>query len=422
MRYFLTAILIMQSGFTTLLQAQDDTTASPIDVHFQMTTVTQYHPAFRASYSGANSMSDSSEAATSLTTTFFFTWHLSSNILLRFDPELAGGAGLSRALGAAGFPNGETFRVGDPTPQAYVARLYAQFLLQPSANDELRITAGKFSLSDFFDNNTYSHDPRGQFLNWSFMSNGAWDYAANTRGYTMGLVLDYTRGAFGARISTTLVPATANGPELEWDLSRGHSETVELQYQYDDDETPGTLRILGYLTHANMGSYVQAVAEAQPGTAPSVVSTRQVGRTKVGVGVNLEQGLNSWLGLFARAGWNDGANETWAFTEIDRTATIGLLANGVHWGRKQDYVGVAVAVNGISEAHRTYLARGGLGFMVGDGALTYADEIMSEVYYRIHMHDQNFWVTPTYQLLMQPGYNADRGPVHVLSIRVHVEF
>jgi len=367
-------------------------------------------------------MSDSSEAATSLTTTFFFTWHVSSNILLRFDPELAGGAGLSRALGAAGFPNGETLRVGDPTPQAYVARLYAQFLLQPSANDELRITAGTFSLSDFFDNNTYSHDPRGQFLNWSFMSSGAWDYAANTRGYTVGLVLDYTRGAFGARISSALVPTTANGPELEWDLSRGHSETVELQYRYDDDETPGTLRILGYLTHANMGSYVQAVAEAQPGTAPSVVSTRQVGRTKYGVGVNLEHALNPWLGLFARAGWNDGANETWAFTEIDRSATIGLLANGVHWGRKQDYVGVAVAVNGISEAHRIYLARGGLGFMVGDGALTYAEEIISEVYYRIHMHDQNFWVTPTYQLLMHPGYNADRGPVHVLPIRVHVEF
>jgi len=408
--------------FSTLLQAQDDTTSSPIDVHFQMTTVTQYHPAFPASYSGTNSMSDSSEAATSLTTTFFFTWHVSSNILLRFDPELAGGAGLSRALGAAGFPNGETLRVGDPTPQAYVARLYAQFLLQPSANDELRITAGTFSLSDFFDNNTYSHDPRGQFLNWSFMSSGAWDYAANTRGYTVGLVLDYTRGAFGARISSALVPTTANGPELEWDLSRGHSETVELQYRYDDDETPGTLRILGYLTHANMGSYVQAVAEAQPGTAPSVVSTRQVGRTKYGVGVNLEHALNPWLGLFARAGWNDGANETWAFTEIDRSATIGLLANGVHWGRKQDYVGVAVAVNGISEAHRIYLARGGLGFMVGDGALTYAEEIISEVYYRIHMHDQNFWVTPTYQLLMHPGYNADRGPVHVLPIRVHVEF
>lgn len=422
MRCFLAAFLFMQIGFSTLLHAQDDTTSSPIDVHFQMTTVTQYHPSFSASYSGANSMSDSSEAATSLTTTFFFTWHISSNIVLRFDPELAGGAGLSRALGAAGFPNGETFRVGDPTPQAYVARLYAQFLLQPSANDELRITAGKFSLSDFFDNNTFSHDPRGQFLNWSFMSNGAWDYAANTRGYTVGIVLDYTRGPFGARVSSALVPTTANGPELEWDLSRGHSETAELQYRFDDDETPGTLRILGYLTHANMGSYDQAVAEAQPGTAPSVVSTRQVGRTKVGVGVNLEQALNPWLGLFARIGWNDGGNETWAFTEIDRTATIGLLANGVQWGRTLDNVGVAVAVNGISEAHRTYLARGGLGFMVGDGALTYAEEIITEFFYRIHMHDQNFWVTPTYQLLMHPGYNADRGPVHILSIRVHVEF
>ncbi|MBS1560032.1 MAG: carbohydrate porin [Bacteroidetes bacterium] len=414
--------MLLQLCTTALLHAQDDTTSSPIDVHFQMTTVTQYHPAFSAAYSGANSMSDSSEGATSLTTTFFFTWHVSPNILVRFDPELAGGAGLSRALGAAGFPNGETFRVGDPTPQAYVARLYAQFLLQPSTDDEVRITAGKFSLSDFFDNNAFSHDPHGQFLNWSFMSNGAWDYAANTRGYTVGLVVEYERGPFAARISSALVPKTANGPDLEWDLSRGHSETAELQFRYDDDVTPGTIRILGYLTHANMGSYTQAVAEAPTDLPPSVVSTRQVGRTKYGVGVNIEQALNPWLGLFARAGWNDGANETWAFTEIDQTATIGLLADGTKWGRKLDNVGVAVAVNGISEAHRTYLARGGLGFMVGDGALTYSPEIMSEVYYRIHMHDQHFWVTPTYQLLMHPGFNADRGPVHILSIRVHVEF
>lgn len=405
-----------------VLHAQSDSLHPFVDMHFQMTTVSQYHPSFSAAYTGANSMVDTSEAATSLTTTFFFTFHVASDLIVRFDPELAGGAGLSRALGAAGFPNGETFRVGDPTPQAYLARLYVQLTLHPSADDDVTITAGKFSLADFFDNNGFSHDPRGQFLNWSFMSNGAWDYAANTRGYTVGLVVDYAHGPFAARIASALIPTTANGPDLEWNLSRGHAETVELQFRYDDDDTPGTIRLLGYLTHAPMGNYDQAVAQRPEGGVPSIASTREVGRTKVGAGVNIEQAITPWLGLFARAGWNDGQNETWAFTEIDQTINAGLLADGERWGRESDNVGLAIAVNGISTHHRNYLANGGLGFMIGDGALRYAPETMTEFYYRLHLHDHHFWVTPTYQFLMNPGYNSDRGPIHILSLRVHVEF
>lgn len=410
-------------------------------LHFQQTIIRQWHANLHSPYSGPNSLQDRESAKTSLTSTAFVGRRLWSGASVYCNPEVAGGSGLSGAFGIAGFPNGETFRIGDPAPVLYLARLYGRQIIAlgakadvPDSEQEdalnqvpdhlpdhyLSVTAGKFSIADFFDNNPYSHDPRTQFLNWALMSNGAWDYPANTRGYTIGAVLEYVAPAWAARLGTSAVPQVANGPVLAAYDGHNHSEVVELEGTVGSRH-PLTLRALGYLTHARMGHYRDAVVRARlAGDAPSIATTRQVGNTKYGLGLNVSQPLTASLGWFGRASWNDGYNETWAFTEIDRSISAGLRWNPL--GRPQDALGVALVANGLSQPHRDYLAAGGLGFIVGDGRLHYAPEAIGEVYYRYHIPGVlHATLTPDYQFILNPAYNRDRGPVHVVGIRAHVE-
>ncbi|MFL5728569.1 MAG: carbohydrate porin [Cytophagaceae bacterium] len=408
------------------------------NIHFQQTIIPQYHPAFKAPYSDTFSLQSPSESQSSFTSTIFFGAKLWKGAEAYFNPEIAGGSGFSQARGVAGFPNGETFRIGNPAPQIYLARLYISQVIscsreQESVEDDLnqlpgklprsyiRVSAGKFSIADFFDNNQYSHDPRTQFMNWAFMSHGAWDYPANTRGYTIGVVTEFVRPQWALRISSVMVPATANGNKFDKRISDARSETMELEKSYQLFGRPGTFRILGFFTQARMGNYRQAVLLADT-AKPDITATRMKGRTKYGLGINLQQELNDYAGLFARASWNDGRNETWAFTEIDRSVSIGLSLNGNGWKRKEDVAGFALAVNGISPAHRDYLKAGGHGFMIGDGHLNYANELIWEFFYNFHIHDRHFWITPGYQYIVNPAYNKDRGPVHVFSLRIHAAF
>lgn len=408
-------------------------------IHFQQTTVTQYHGAFKAPYTGDNSLQNKNETATSLTSTIYAGLRLWRNGVFYINPEMAGGEGFSTARGIAGFPNGETFRVGNPKPAIYLARAYfsqvfaldksthmnpdgLNSLQGPSPDKYIFINVGKFCLADFFDNNTYSHDPRKQFLNWSLMSNGAYDYAANTRGYTQGLVLGFNNQRFSINYAAVLEPKVANGPQMDYTISKAWAQQVELSKAYTAHQKNGVLRLLFFVNKSNMGNYSNAIAKAiSENKIPDITSTRSYNSLKYGFGVNGEQQLSDNVGIFYRASWNNGTTETWAYTEIDRSISIGLHIDNTLNARKNDEVGLAVVVNGLSPDHARYLQHGGYGFIVGDGTLHYKPEIIGEAYYNFSLSKKRLSFSPSYQFILNPAYNADRGPVQVLSIRSHIE-
>jgi high affinity Mn2+ porin len=430
LKYLVTLILLSQ-----LAIAQD----KPWSVHFQLTVINQTHSGFKSPYSGINSLADTVEpSATSVTSTVFIGRRLWKNAALYVNPELSGGKGLSYAVGVAGALNGETYRVGDPVPVVSIARAYIRQVIPLGTNYEaidddinqlgetlptrrLSITAGKFSMADFYDDNTYSHDPRTEFLNWSLMSNGAWDYPANTKGYTMGLMIELTHPNWAIRLSTVAVPKIANHSDMEYRFGKAHSETAEFEYNINIHKRPGTLRLLISHTASRAPSYKgphdSTLLKAISGNAlnPSF------GGHKTGIGLNAEQALSDNLGIFARAGWNDGKDATWAFTEIDQTAHAGLSLKGSSWKRPNDVVSIAAGINGISKDHRAFLKAGNNGFIIGDGTLTYGHENLLEAYYNAKLFE-HIWFTADYQFINHPGYNKDRGPVHVFALRGHIGF
>ncbi len=282
-----------------------------------------------------------------------------------------------------------------------------------------QITAGKFSMADFFDKNKYSHDPRSHFMNWSLMSSGAWDYPANVRGYTWGFVLEYGRPKWAARFAAVLVPKEANGNIMDLNISQARSYALEIEKPYSLGSKPGVIRLLGFYTLAQMGDYRRAVIDNP--VAPDITLTRMYGRNKFGGAINIEQEAGKNIGVFARTSWNDGHHETWAFTEIDQSLSVGAVRKNGLIKRKSDEFGLAAVVNGISSDHRAYLQAGGYGFIIGDGQLNYAPEVILESFYKVNLLYEGFWLTPNYQFVLNPAYNKDRGPIHMFSIRVHIE-
>jgi high affinity Mn2+ porin len=410
---------------------------SAFDLHFQFTTVTQAHPSFSASYSGKNSLSADSEHETTVTSTLFLGARLWKGAEFYVNPELSGGSGLSKALGIAGFPNGESFRVGDAQPRIYLARLMLRQTFaageetEPVEEDANQlagrrpvrrwtITLGKFGVSDIFDDNEYSHDPRTQFLNWANWTSGAWDYSADTRGYTWGFAVEYNDVPWAVRFGATAEPKVANGLEFDKDLLHAYSLMTEFERRYDLRGQKGSAKLILFYNRAGMGNYREAIQQSG-GEAPDVTSTRRVGRTKWGFVVNLEQSFSATEGAFFRGSWNDGVNEAWAYAEIERSITAGAVRKRPVPGRPDDEAGLSFILNALSTDHRDYMAAGGYGFMIGDGRLNYGLETIAEIYYKAALH-KFVWLTADYQFVGNPAYNRDRGPVHVFTLRLHTEF
>ncbi len=410
--------------------------------HFQFTGIIQYNPSFNAPYSGRNSFLPESGKAYSVTTTAYIGRQLWKGASVYFDPEMAGGKGLSSTLGIAGFPNGETFRIGEAAPVVYVARLFIRQhiffdrnnmdTLEDGPNQvreivskkRLTISFGKFGMADFFDQNAVSHDPRTDFMNWSLMNNGAYDYPANTRGYTGGLVVEYYTPGWAFRAGTALMPVYANGPTLNFNWTRTNSETVEIEKDYSLHGLPGTARLLFYYNTSRAPSYETAINDYKNGTDTSLdaIYGKNYGGKKLGMGISVNQALSNRLNAFFRLGWNDGKTATWAFAEIDNTVHAGLRYYGLGRGRTSDNIGLAFVSNGLSSGHRDFLNTGGYGFMIGDGKLpNYTREDIAEVFYQVKLLDQLF-ATLDYQYVLHPAYNHDRGPVSLLAARVHVNF
>lgn len=429
--------------FSGQLFAQDSivfhTPSRKYSLHGQATFIPQYHFNFYSPYSGDNSLLASEPAAASISATAFLAIKASKHTYIVFNPEAAGGKGMSKTLGIAGFPNAEVYRVGDPTPHPFIARLYIEHrfplsnLQEQIADDENQIgettfkeyvslIIGKFSLTDFFDDSNISHDPRTQFMNWSLMGNSAWDFPANTRGYTMGGVLQVLYHDWGFRSAITTVPMEANGPELQfaWNKAMGMVWEIEKTHLFQKNDSHfSTLHTGIFLNKARMGNYRQSIQTAGLGI-PDITDSRLYGRSKWGYYFSIDNHFGPFH-QFLKTSWNDGKNETWAFTEIDGSITTGIQFDGQLWKRKNDRLAIAYVNNRLSNDHQTYLSKGGYGFLIGDGKLNYGHEQVLEAYYSAKLGKQVF-LSPDYQFIINPGYNRDRGPVNVFALRLHTEF
>ena len=427
-------LLLSLAGLKMNAQVTDTIKKENFSFHMQTTIINQYKPGFKADYTGQNSLQTREEARNSVTATLFAGARLWKNASVFVNPELAGGSGLSKVLGLADATNGETFRVGSTEPKIYLARAYMQQLFALDTAEETQesdqnqlggavpqsyigITAGKICLSDYFDQNSYSHDPRSQFMNWGLMSNGAWDYPANTRGYVPSVILEYVTPKNELRFALSLLPKEANGLDMNWNVSKSNSATLEYTRHYSFSGKKGAIRFLAFLTSGKMGDYRESI-NFNP-YAPVIEDVQKYGNKKYGFAINAEQEINDFLGAFFRASWNDGHTQTWAFTEIDKSISLGVSAKGRKWNRVNDTAGLAIVASGISNPHKDYLAAGGYGFMLGDGQLNYSLESVTEFYYSAEIQ-KNLYLTGGYQFILNPGYNKDRnGLVNVFSVRLH---
>jgi carbohydrate-selective porin OprB len=373
--------------------------------------------------------------------TLFTGLQLNNTSELLFDVQETGGHGIGEALGLAGFTNLDVVRNPQLSKTPYVARLMWHQVIPLSRKKSaaertplslfkelperrLEIRFGKFSLVDFFDVNTYGADSNFQFMNWTVDDNGTYDYAADTRGFTDAAMLEYDDRHWAVRFAEALMPKVANGINLDADLGRAHSENVEFEVRRAVlFHREGVLRLLGFSNEANMGSYRVAISDFLAGRTPTpdITAHPLQTTTKYGFGVNVEQPLNDWAGVFGRWGWNEGQHETYAYTEVDETLQFGVGAKGQGWSRKFDRAGLAFVSNGISRDHQQYLALGGVGFLLGDGNLSYAREDILETYYTVHVW-RGIFASLNAQYIDHPGYNRARGPVFVPALRLHLEF
>ncbi len=405
------------------------------NLHFQSTVIGQGYPGFAAQYTGANSLTPAAQLKDTVSVDVTGGARLWQNGEFFGDVVIWQGFGLSNTLGAAGFPNGEAFRVGVRLPDAYLCRAYLRETIglggekeaSEDAPDDLRgskdvrrltLTIGHLSVKDIFDNNAYSADSRSQFMNWSLVANTAWDYPANVLGFTEGVAAELNSHAWTERVGMFQMSKFANGMRMDWDLGKAWASVMEIERRYTPRRHPGTLRLLAYDQRAHMGNYQDTIDN--PKVEEDIYLTAAY-RYKYGFGINMDQEISKDLGAFMRLGWSDGKNQTYEFTDVDRTATVGVSLKGTRWRRTDDVVGLAQVVNGISAVHRQYLADGGLGITIGDGALDYRPERITETYYNWKLA-KHYHLSFDYQIAVDPAYNHARGPVNLFALRLHMEY
>ena len=411
------------------------------EIHGQTTFIFQGYPPIAAAYSGANSLPPEGQSRETWTASAFLGVRLWEGGELYYNPELLQGFGVADTTGAGGYPNGEAQKSNFPYPRYNTSRLFlrqeiglggerekveGEYGQLSGERDVSRVTLqiGKFSVKDLFDGNSYAEDPRIDFLNWSIWASGAFDYPADRLGLTWGFAAELNRPSWSVRAGYFLVGNEPNANTFDLALFSRGGYVAELELRYRPFDRAGAVRLGTWMNSAFSGSYDEAVALAAltPGlTANDTIDQTRRGRTKYGIYLNLEQEITDEIGLFGRFSWNNGASEIMAFADIDTSISLGASIKGTVWHRPDDRFGVAGALNSLSASHSNYLAAGGLGVLVGDGALTYASEAVVETYYAFQLA-KGFVATADYQLLLNPAYNAVRGPVNVFSGRLSARF
>ena len=407
-------------------------------LHAQATATWQGHPGFASPFSGANSLNASANGRETFDATLYVGVRPWSGAEIWADPEVDQGFGLSNTLGVAGFPSGEAYKVGQATPYARLQRLFLRQTIDLGGgpqeadadlnqlagrrtSDRLVLTLGKFAVTDVFDTSTLAHDPRQDFLNWSLIDAGSFDYAANAWGYTVGAAAEWYHGRWTLRAGGFALSKLPNSAEIDWSLDQ-FQLIGELERRYRLAGREGRLKFTGFLSHGRMGRFDDALALARSDGGPADVALVRRPADRAGLSFVLEQNLAPDVEMFARGGLADGSKESYEFTDIDRTLSGGVSFAGRSWGRDRDRIGLAAVVNQISRTHQAYLAAGGLGILVGDGQLPHpGPERILETYYSLAARGP-LSISLDYQFVQNPAYDRDRGPVSVVGVRLHGQF
>ena len=416
---------------------------APKVLGLQFNGIYQNVPGFNSPYAGDHSFRVDGGRGHNIT--HIYGVYLGSQILPTLqayvDIEMVRGSGVSKGLGLGGYVDGDVIKSGtaDLGIGPYIARAYLRYyyplssdaeaigrgidqLLGAEPTSRLEIKAGKLSGADDFDQNRYANSVRTQFFNLAFINNTAWDYAADTRGYSYGVVISVVKPSWRLTYGVFEEPTTVNGNKFDGHLLQAQGNNLELTLKPNSEGS--VIRLLAYLNQARMGNYEEALQMGRNTAAlPSVFVDEKLGRTKYGFGLNFEQPVadKGETGIFGRLGWNDGHNEDFNYTDVDRHVSLGAQLNGVHWGRQEDQVGCAYALDGLSSQHKNYLGAGGLSLFLGDGKLRYGLEQILEAYYRVQIGSY-VQVSPDFQYIQNPGYNRDRGPAAVYSMRLHMSY
>jgi len=405
------------------------------EIHGATTYLAQGYPSFPALYSGLNSLSPSAQLKSTWSNSLYLNARLWDGGEIYYNPELLQGFGLSDTVGVAGFPSGEAQKSNFPYPHYHTSRLFIRQTFglggeqETLASDPMQLAGkadisrltfqvGRFAVTDVFDGNAYAKDARRDFMNWALWAPGAFDYAADKLGLTYGATAELNQKSWALRAGYFLTDSEPNSNEFDMRIFRRGQYVVELETRYSLFSQPGKLRTIGWLNNAYAGSYREALTDAALNL--DIAQTR-TGRTKYGYVINVEQAVSDDVGLFARWSWNDGKSEIMSFTDIDASLSFGASIKGTRWSRPDDVVGIGGAINALSRDHRDFIAAGGMGVLIGDGALNYRNEQILEAYYLFALNKQ-LSLTADYQLIVNPAYNADRGPVSVFSGRLRGEF
>lgn len=438
-------VMLFLGGAATHVHAETDGSPPlfvPQLLEAQANYVVQKLDPLHASYAGPLSLPAEGDQALSRTFGAYLGARLPAHLAFYLDAELFIGSGINKGTGLAGYVNGDVVRAGPGAggrQRPYVARAYLDWNLPvgsgnvpvAGAQDQLpgklatqriEIKLGRLALADDFDRNRYANDTRHQFMNWDFINAAAYDFAADTRGYTDGLVVAWVQPRWTLRYGVYQMPLQANGQALAGPLRRARAEQLQLSL-HPLGVDGFALRLLAFRNLAKMGDYAQAIAAAAGGATPDIVADGRYGRRKYGYVINAELPLadDGETGLFARWGWNDGRTQSFAYTESDRALSVGMQWAGVHWRRPDDRLGIALDLNGLALVHRAYLAAGGCGFMLCDGALDYGRERIIEAYYRLQL-GHYLQLSPDLQWIVHPGYNRARGPARVAGLRLHLNY
>jgi hypothetical protein len=418
----------------------------PVNIHGQTTYINQRYNNFTSSYSGENSLSSSKSMSYTWSGTLFLGARLAPNTDIYFNPEVVSGVPFSDLVGLGGFSNGEATKAAGLNAKFYSARAFlrqtinqegdkvvleneANQITQTVSSNRIVVTAGQFSTLDIFDDSRYAKDPRIQFMNWGNMTYLAYDYAADARGYSTGLAGEWYLSNWVMRASRMLAPKSPNGRDLNWQIFNTYGDQIEVERQHNIADLPGKVSVLAYRNRMILARFQDAtnyvIANNAQGTQ-AINNVRTNYQYKTGVGINGEQALTKDLGIYGRAFTSDGHTETMSFTEADNSISVGMGLNGTSWSRPKDTVGISMMQNGLSSYRKNYLQSGGVSYFIGDYAgpgqtISYRPERIGEVYYNATVI-KNVLAGLNFQHINNPAYNAARGPVNILSFRIHAEF
>jgi high affinity Mn2+ porin len=426
----------------------------------QFTYISSWKPRFPALYTNANgsinSLIPDPERSFTGTATLYLGVRLWRGGEAYLAPEVLSEHPLSELKGLGGaIQNFELQKGGGETPELYRSRAFVrqtfgfggQRVVKESGQlqlgtvyDSRRLVfiVGNFSILDFFDKNAFDIDPRQGLFSLPFLTYAAYDFASDARGYSYGGVAEFYWDDWAVRLGRITPPKNPNQLPVGFRLGRYYGDQMELEHKHRIDGQDGTVRVLAFRNRENTGRFVDAVAafEADPrknattcpgfnygsgnANAPDLCWVRKP-NVKMGIGLFGEQYIARGIGVFSRAMISDGQTEVDAYTSTDRSASFGALAKGFLWSRARDVTGVGVNLGWISAAHAEYLRLGGVDGFIGDGSIKPAMESSLDVFYSVNLR-RSLWLSGDYQRVINPAFNADRGPVNIFSMRIHGEF